>query len=65
LLIILATIERAALIVAGKSFLRHKSWALTEQMLKTIHIQVRSLLFDRTNFMDERMIRRRVISGAA
>jgi hypothetical protein len=56
--------ERAGFVIAGKSFLRHKSWAPTEQTLKTIHIQVRSLLFDRTNFKDERMIRRRIISGA-
>jgi hypothetical protein len=57
--------ERAAFIVAGKSFFRHKSWALTEQILKTMHVQVRSLLFGRTNFKEERMICRRIISGAA
>jgi hypothetical protein len=38
----LATLERAAFFVAGKPFLRLTSWALTEQMLKTMLIRVRS-----------------------
>jgi hypothetical protein len=36
--------ERAAFLIAGKPFLRRTSWALTEQMLKTMLIRVRALL---------------------